>query len=208
MARKRKETEGEEPIETEETEESTEIFEAPQEETVLEEDVVSAAEEPEAEESPIPQPQPTTTQVREAEAADRLTASIQRGLDQYVTEMALNRPNSTKELARNQARLANTLDQILNADPAKFKDLWQKAIEYVRTHRKSVFGEHAIFRAWNQVPLSDNDRLRVEQIINLLLVSADSSNPRQVTGVVNLDVVDRYLANETQRQNLMSYYAS
>lgn len=189
-----------------EEEQSTEEFEAPEADAIESEDLVDTTEEAPAEEPVVAQPQPTTTQVKEAEATDRLTASVKDGLDQYVANMALNKPNSTKEMARNQSRLNVSINQALNADPSQFKELWQMIIEYFRAHRKGVFGEHAIFRAWNEVPLAGNDRQRLEQVLNLLMASADSSNPRQVTSVVDLNIVQRYLSNETQRQNLMSYY--
>jgi hypothetical protein len=126
--------------------------------------------------------------------------------DQYVAAMDPKAPQTSQSIQKQQLKLRTVVNNILDLPDEKFADGMKMLIQGVRQNRKGAFSEAHLFRGFPELRIARAERQKLEQLLSLLLASADSKSPKKVTEVVDLNVLFRYLNSNDQQQKLQSFY--
>jgi len=132
--------------------------------------------------------------------------SIAYQLSEYIAAMSPGKAQTGDSLQKNQLRLRSVINAVLLLPDDKFGDGMKFVVAAVRKFRKTVFNEMYVFRGFPQLKIGRGDRQKLETLVSLLLATADSKSPKQVTKVVDMDVVTRYVTDNNQMQKLQSFY--
>ena len=140
-----------------------------------------------------------------------VVASFAHGYAQllkYVSEMAPNVTQTLDSLVKRQMLLIDGLNILLRQDDQAFPKALTAVIDLVRQHRKTVFSELMLFRAFPSLRITRAERQKIETLLTVLTTAADVKNPRLVKNHVNFEVLAARLGNDMQRQRLESYFGA
>lgn len=146
----------------------------------------------------------TTTQKRISSLS---VEGVKRDLDEYASSMGSNANLEMDDIVRYQMRLRSAINNLLNLEGDEFDRAMKQTLEFIRTHRNTLFAANNLFRGFPQLKLSSRELKRFEHLLNLLVSAADQQNPRNVTKVVDLNVVFRYVTDNAHQQKLTNFFS-
>lgn len=133
--------------------------------------------------------------------------ALQQRIDAYVTAMNPATPVSTEEGVRAQTALWSIIRHVLSKTDGEFVVLYAKLLENVLTYRRTVFNERYVYRFFEHLRLSPNDRRNFERMLNLLLVTCDPKSRRLALRQVNLNTTVSGFADNNVQQRIIGFYS-
>jgi len=139
---------------------------------VVEEEVpvVEVVSEPAVKAEVVPTPIPPAV---EKENISLLGKIAQQNLLDYITNMAPRKPVTVEEGTRHQVQLYRTLTNIINNLDDDFNYVFANTLQLFHEHKDGVFHECRVFRHFESIPLSKDERASFQRILNLLKLTAD-----------------------------------
>jgi hypothetical protein len=134
-------------------------------------------------------------------------SSISLMLGEYIDGMAPNIPQTPDSISKNQMKLRAIINGVLNMKEENFDGGMKGLIVAVREYRTKAFAEHLVFRGFAQLRVPRAERQKLESLVSLLLASADSNNPKQISDVVDLDVLLKHVGDNGHHQKLQSFFS-
>lgn len=131
---------------------------------------------------------------------------IDQNLSSYADRMKVGKPITEAEAAGCQQLFFHTLTRILRMDGREFVASWTKVLDFVNEHRAGLFAPERAYRGLAQMSLTKRECKTFEQLMNLVIRTADPATRFAQAGKVNFEVVMRDIADEAIRQKLLGYY--
>jgi hypothetical protein len=130
----------------------------------------------------------------------------QQRLQDYIDKMAPGRPVSTQEGTSAQVGLWNTIKLMLTREGSEFVLHFGYMLDQIRQHRKGAFGERHLYRFFEYITLSPDDRTNFTRLLNLMVTTCDPSMRQLAMKQVDLRTALSGLRSEAQRQRVAAYY--
>lgn len=127
-------------------------------------------------------------------------------IDDYIDAMHPSKRQNKEQLLRNQAKLHSIFNTLLSQEQRLFEEAVKILLTAIRANRDTVFSEYSIMRGFPELRINKSQRQRLEQLINIFFVAADSQNPRDISHSVDFSVVFRYVRNNREQQLLQSFF--
>lgn len=131
---------------------------------------------------------------------------IKSNLDEYFKGMGPSRRVSEADAASYQTLMYNTLVRILAMRGREFTDSWGEVLDFVNANLKTMFDAGRAFRGIGQLNLSSRDRKNFEQLMNLLIKTANPATRYQQAKNTSFETVLRDMPSEEIRQQLLAFY--
>lgn len=127
-------------------------------------------------------------------------------MEQYARNMGQGVAVDETGAAANQTSLYHTMTKLLRLEGRDFMDGWTMLLDFVNANRTTMFSEKQCFRGIRTMKLSDRERQNFEQLMNLVIRTANPNTRYAQVKDINFEVVLRGISDETIRQRVMSYY--
>jgi len=131
---------------------------------------------------------------------------IKSNLDEYFKGMGPGRRVSEADAAGYQTLMYNTLVRVLAMRGREFTDSWGEVLDFVNANLKTMFDAGRAFRGIGQLNLSSRDRKNFEQLMNLLIKTANPATRYQQAKNTSFETVLRDMPSEEIRQQLLAFY--
>lgn len=166
---------------------------------VVEEVVVVALEE-EEEVKPIIKPVAAKPVLKgiEGQLMDRLV--------RYSTNMAPRKPVTDAQVAQNQVALYRTIQETINTEAIDFKLAFENLMSWFEENKKGCCHETRVFRGFENIELSVNDRKGFMNLLNLLKVLSNPQTRRLGLKQVNLDTSLQFGVTQQGRNRVLAYF--
>lgn len=130
----------------------------------------------------------------------------QSRLKDYIDKMTPGRPVSTQEGTSAQMGLWNLIKLMLTREGSEFVLHYSHLLETIREHRRGAFSERYLYRFFEHLKLSAEDRTNFTRLLNLMITTCDPSIRHLAMKQVDLRTALAGLRNEGQRQRVAAYY--
>ncbi len=127
-------------------------------------------------------------------------------MEQYARNMGQGVAVDETGAAANQTSLYHTMTKLLRLEGRDFMDGWTMLLDFVNANRTTMFSEKQCFRGIRSMKLSDRERQNFEQLMNLVIRTANPNTRYAQVKDINFEVVLRGISDENIRQRVMSYY--
>lgn len=124
----------------------------------------------------------------------------------YAQKMKPGRLITQAEGMRQQVSLCNAIFASINTLDADFKSVLTTILGILHRERDAAFRETHLFRYWDQVALSKNERRGFEKIITLLKTLADPKTRQTALRQVDFERLLQYGLTEKGRTRLAAYF--
>jgi hypothetical protein len=142
------------------------------------------------------------------EVKDSLQIGILRNrMDTYVEVMAVNRATELSTIITQQRTFISAIDHLLRLRGTEFSDGMKLMINIIKEHRKTVFGELAIFRGFEKIQLSVSQRNLYVSLINLLTTTADINDRKTIHKQINMEQLFANMKDGDAVQLLEEFYS-
>ena len=106
----------------------------------------------------------------------------------YIAGMKPGVPVAPDRGARHQYAIWKTILSVLeNAPKAEFNSLWNIILAYFNNYKDGVFGDRYLFRFSDQWIWSENDLTAMQNIFNLLMLTANPATRKEGLSKVQLE---------------------
>lgn len=196
-------------------------FEEPVQEGVVETGgPVGATTEPEPEDDLLDAPddldseEPTTIEqtpvVRPAltvgDGASLVQVLLAQNLSQYAEHMMPGVPHPQGEGPQAQALLWRTIQSVLRQEGGEFTSAFTILLSFVHEHRKTMFNEYYVFRYFDQLSFSSEERKTFERFLNMLITVADPATRHLGLRQVDLNETLKGFADGNVQQRVAEYF--
>ncbi len=124
----------------------------------------------------------------------------------YAQKMKPGRLITQADGMRQQVSLCNAIFASINTLDADFKSVLTTILGILHRERDAAFRETHLFRYWDQVALSKNQRRGFEKIITLLKTLADPKTRQTALRQVDFERLLQYGLTEKGRTRLAAYF--
>ena len=128
-------------------------------------------------------------------------------IDEYIDSMKPTKRISERQLLSNQMKLRSIINTLFDQSEKHFDEAMKILLSAMREHRNGVFSEYSIMRGFPNLRVNKSERQRLENIINLLMVSVDSQNPRAVSHSIDFNVLFRYVRDNREQSLIQSFFS-
>lgn len=132
--------------------------------------------------------------------------SVSCFLIEYIQNMWPGKAISESDIHKNQLKLKNVINSVLDLEQQKFVDGMNFLVSVVREYRKTVFNERYIYRGFNTLKLSNKEKKKFELMLSLLNNHADVKNILDVRNTTDFNILFKYIEDNKVKQKLISYY--
>jgi hypothetical protein len=127
-------------------------------------------------------------------------------ITEYSQVMKPGRLITQAEGMRQQVSLCNAIFATINTLDADFKPVLTTILDILHRQRDAAFRETHLFRYWDNVPLSKNQRRGFEKIITLLKTLADPKTRQTALRQVDFERLLQYGLTEKGRTRFAAYF--
>ncbi len=120
--------------------------------------------------------------------------------------MAPGKPINTADGVNMQMMLWNTIKQMLNREGSEFVLHYSEFLRFIREHRKGAFSERYLYRFFEYLRLSSEERANFERLLNLMVITCDPAMRQLALRQVDLRSSLAGLPSEAQRQKIAAFY--
>jgi hypothetical protein len=131
---------------------------------------------------------------------------VKSNLDNYAVVMGKGAPVTEQGAGQAQALLYNTFSRVLRLEGRLFVDGWTMILDFVSANRNTMFDERNSYRGVAVTTLSDRDRRNHEQLLNLVIKTANPESRYAEAVNTNFTVALDGISDEAIRQRILSYY--
>lgn len=132
--------------------------------------------------------------------------ALDERIGDYVSHMQPSKPISSEEGVRQQTALWNAIKYVLGKTEGEFVAVYARLLEHVLEHRKTVFNERYVYRFFEHLRLSPNERRNFERMVNLMLATCDPKSRRLSLRQVNLPTTLAGFADNALQQRVIGFY--
>lgn len=151
------------------------------------------------------------TEEQPVEQVDPLVAQMRNVGVNFRQKMALNKSYSASDAVSCATQLCVAIDALLREQNLeRFSAAWVALVEEIKTGRKTVFAETAIYRGWRERNFMHNspEKARKYQHIIALLASSADIGVAETKGVFDVrGLCNRLGLSETASRNLLALYS-
>lgn len=151
------------------------------------------------------------TEEQPVEQVDPLVAQMRNVGVNFRQKMALNKSYSASDAVSCATQLCVAIDALLREQNLeRFSAAWVALVEEIKTGRKTVFAETAIYRGWRERNFMHNspEKARKYQHIIALLTSSADIGVAETKGVFDVrGLCNRLGLSETASRNLLALYS-
>lgn len=173
----------------------------PIEPPVIVDPAVVETPEPVVLEVAIPDVAPVTVSQLEMKAS-----IIEQNLANYAAVMAINSPVNAEEGAMQQTLLYSTIKQVLGLTGGDFTNQYSRLLEFVATHRDTMFSERYAYRFFEQVRVNQHERKNFERILNLLIATSVAGTRQLGLRQIDLQRTLEGIHDGDVQQRITEYY--
>jgi hypothetical protein len=134
--------------------------------------------------------------------------AILRTIDNYIQEMALNKPMTEKEGLGYQTGFYRALERMINSLEDDFRDVFTEVLQRFVTHKDGALQAEGVFRYMQNIALSSDQIKTFQYLLNMFHLLADpasrSVNIKQCNVVATLGVGS--VITEQGRNRVMAYF--
>lgn len=131
----------------------------------------------------------------------------QQRLADYVAGMAPGKPLTNEAGVAFQMSLWNSIKIMLAKQGSEFVLHYSEMLKTIRENRRGAFSERHLFRFFEYLRISSEDRRNFERLLNLMVVTCDPGLRQLALRQVDMRSSLSGLKSEQQRQNICAYYA-
>lgn len=148
---------------------------------------------------------PSVAALREA-GKSLLAKTYVENLITYIEVMDPRKVNQLKEAVRQQTTLYNLLTGIVNRLTDDFHPVWGALLATFQEYKDGVLGERYVFRHMDQVPLAPNEVACMQNLLNLIRLTADPKSRALGLKQVDLQRTLQFALTEDGRNRIMAFY--
>ena len=130
----------------------------------------------------------------------------QQRLQDYIDKMAPGKPVSTQDGIAAQMGLWNLIKLMLTRESNEFVLHYGYLLNTIREHRRGVFSERHLYRFFEHLKMSAEDRTNFTRLLNLMVTTCDPSMRQLAMRQVDLRTALSGLRSESQRQRVAAFY--
>lgn len=128
-------------------------------------------------------------------------------LDEYVKKMAPGVSHVGNEGAAQQVKLFRTIQTVLRQEGAQFTRMFSELLAVVHRHRDTVFHERYLYRYFDAMALTSQERRNFERVLNLLITTANPATRGKATKQVDIDATMTGFKNPEMHQRVVGFYS-
>lgn len=136
--------------------------------------------------------------------------AIESRLLAYCAAMAPNKVQDKSSLTRNQRELVSIVETLMGFAGSSFPQAMTAVIKIAKDHREGAFHDRYIARGlqglFNDGFISVDRRSMLENLLSLIVVAADSKDPRAVQDKVDLSQLITSMPTEDVSNKITSYF--
>lgn len=172
----------------------------------------AAAKEVAPEPTPAPQVEPISqkAQVKAVEAPqpefNAIGLRVLVILNEYAVQMAPRRPVTDAKVIEQQKLLYEALQKTINDSGDDFFKLMKTVLAFFEEHKNGVFHETRVFRGFDNITLSSEDRVAFQRLLNLFKLVANPQSRKLALKQVDLVASLQYGLTEHGRNRMMSFF--
>lgn len=180
---------------------------------------VQVQETPEVETVVTKEPEVVITQPKPVESLQGLIQSIKssgsvkesqliNAVEAYCEKMAPGKPISTKDGAMKQFVLWSSIKQVIekSVDQSEFDRLWNILVNLTKLNRKGAFADTHIYRFSEFWIWNENDLKAFQDVLNVLLITADEANKNLVSRKVSFAKTFKVGISEEGKNRIINFY--
>lgn len=129
-----------------------------------------------------------------------------QNLVDYSVNMAARKSLTVEDGVRQQVQLFRTLNNIINNLEADFNTVYASVLQLFNEHKDGAFHECRVFRFFDVMPLTKEERASFQRLLNLLKLTADPKGRKLALKQVSLSTTLEFIA-EKGKQKVVAFYS-
>lgn len=161
--------------------------------------------------APIPEPTPpvmpasTVGQIVSLDDVSIAGKIAYQNILDYITNMAPRKPVSPDEGSRHQVRLYRSLVSIFNNLDNDFNLIFGSVLSVFNEHKDGVFHESRVFRFFDTMALSKDERDSFQRLLNLIKLTAEPKGRTLALKQINLNATLEFIT-EKGKQKVLKFF--